>query len=343
MTKLKAGIIGATGYGGGELVKILLSHPDILLKYVTAGKHEGKLLTEALPFCRGFSDLTLAGHPSPGMLDPILDTLDILFLAMPHGQSQKLVPHLPKKLKIVDLAGDYRIKDREVFAESYGYEHESPKLLKDFVYGLTEVNRGKICEASRVANPGCFATAIQLALFPFIKHDLLSGPVYVDAKTGSSGSGIVPTQGTHHPDRDGNLLAYKTFTHQHHSEIMQTFSSLGWSGDLTMQVHSVPIVRGIFVTAYAQLKDEIPFEDIVSKTWDDSFFVRSMAGSPQINWVKHTNFADVSYAVKNKTLIAFSAIDNLLKGAAGQAVQNMNVMFGLDESSGLKLMGGHPS
>jgi N-acetyl-gamma-glutamyl-phosphate reductase len=293
-----------------------------------------------------------------------LENIDVAFFALPHGQALNLIPQLPKNLKVIDLSGDFRINDSDVFREFYKLEH-STDLQKQFVYGLTETNREAIKQAQYIANPGCFATATLLALAPMVKSGLLAGKIIVDAKTGSSGSGAKAAANTHHPQRANSFYAYKPFAHQHVPEIEQHLREVGeFTNDFVFMTHSLPVSRGIFASCYLETKEEISsvqlkeiykrfykpteFEQIQnpkSKIQNrvDSFFVRVVENSPDINWVKTTNFCDIAaHSNTNKQIVVFSAIDNLVKGAAGQAVQNMNLMFGLDEKTGLVFSGSNP-
>ena len=215
-----------------------------------------------------------------------------------------------------------------------------------FVYGLTETNREAIKSARLIANPGCFATATLLGLAPLVANGVLTGRVIVDAKTGSSGSGAKAAANTHHPQRMNSFYAYKPFTHQHVPEIEQELEHVGdWTNELVFMTHSLPVSRGIFASIYAESKRDITEDELRTMFADyyrDSFFVRLVNGSPDINWVKTSNFCDIGFAVRANSIVVFSAIDNLVKGAAGQAVQNMNLMFGLDEKTGLMLVGTNP-
>jgi N-acetyl-gamma-glutamyl-phosphate reductase common form len=280
-----------------------------------------------------------------------LSSLDCLFLALPHGQALEIAPRLPTGLKVIDLSGDFRLRDSAEFEEHYGRAHTATELQREFVYGLTEFNREKIKEARLVSNPGCFATATLLGLFPLSLTGALVGRVVVDAKTGSSGSGAKPAANTHHPQRTNSFYAYKPFTHQHVPEIEQALRDTGaapeWNNELIFMTHSLPVSRGIFASIYAEVDEEnvMTAEQIgwiYESFYKDSFFVRLVKGSPDINWVKASNFCDIGFAVRGRQIAVFSAIDNLVKGAAGQAVQNMNLMFGLEETTGLLLVGGNP-
>jgi N-acetyl-gamma-glutamyl-phosphate reductase len=264
---------------------------------------------------------------------------------LPHGQAMEIVPRLPSSLKVIDLSGDFRLSDRDVFAEHYGFEQTAMDAQAEFVYGLTETNREAIRNARLIANPGCFATATLLGLAPLVANHLIADRVIVDAKTGSSGSGAKAAANTHHPQRSNSFYAYKPFTHQHVPEIEQELSRAGDSPALVFMTHSLPVSRGIFASIYAETTKEMAEDDVRSVFADfyrGSVFVRLVKGSPDINWVKTTNFCDIGFAVRGRELVVFSAIDNLVKGAAGQAVQNMNLMFGLDEKTGLMSLGTNP-
>jgi N-acetyl-gamma-glutamyl-phosphate reductase len=258
----------------------------------------------------------------------------------------EVVPELPSMVKAIDLSGDFRLRSKEEFEKHYKQTHTAMATQSDFIYGLTETNREAIKDARLIANPGCFATATLLGLAPLVANNLISGRVIVDAKTGSSGSGAKAAANTHHPQRMNSFYAYKPFTHQHVPEIEQELRSVGdWTSELVFMTHSLPVARGIFASIYVeanQALSEAELHSLFSDFYSRSFFIRLVNGSPDINWVKTTNFCDIGFAVRGKQLVVFSAIDNLVKGAAGQAVQNMNLMFGLDETTGLKLVGTNP-
>ena len=275
-----------------------------------------------------------------------LNDLDCVFLALPHGQAMDIVPRLPTTIKAIDLSGDFRLRDQAVFEKHYRQPHTAMTSQAEFVYGLTETNREAIKQARLIADPGCFATATLLGLAPLVANNLLNGRVVVDAKTGSSGSGAKAAANTHHPQRMNSFYAYKPFTHQHVPEIEQELNQIGdWTNELVFMTHSLPVARGIFASIYAEAKralTENELREIFAEYYRDSFFVRLVNGSPDINWVKTTNFCDLGFAARGTQLVVFSAIDNLVKGAAGQAVQNMNLMFGLEEKTGLVLVGTNP-
>jgi N-acetyl-gamma-glutamyl-phosphate reductase len=341
--KLKVAIFGGSGYGGSELLRILLMHPQAEIALVTANEQAGKAVGEVHKNLYGLTDLYFTTAPED--LESLKD-LDFVFLALPHGQAIDLVPRLPKNLKVIDLSGDFRLQDQEVFEKYYKREHTAMDAQTAFVYGLTETNREAIRQATHISNPGCFATATLLGLAPLVANQLITGRVIVDAKTGSSGSGAKPAANTHHPQRMNSFYAYKPFTHQHVPEIEQELRAVGdFTSELVFMTHSLPVARGIFASIYVETKNEMTAGDVRSVFTDfykDSFFVRLVKDSPDINWVKTTNFCDIGIAARGRQLAIFSAIDNLVKGAAGQAVQNMNLMAGLDEKTGLILTGSNP-
>ena len=343
MTKIKIAIFGGSGYGGSELLRILLFHPAVEIVFVTANEHAGKSVGEVHKNLFGLTNLKF--ETAPDDLST-LENVDVAFFALPHGQALNLLPQLPERVKAIDLSGDFRLTDAETFQKFYKLEHTATNLQKQFVYGLTETNREAIRAANFIANPGCFATATLLALAPMVKSGLLTGKIIVDAKTGSSGSGAKAAANTHHPQRANSFYAYKPFAHQHVPEIEQHLKEIGeFTDDFVFMTHSLPVSRGIFASCYLETTNNLTNEDvknIYELFYKDSFFVRLVEGSPDINWVKTTNFCDIAAHSAGKQIAVFSAIDNLVKGAAGQAVQNMNLMFGLDERTGLIFTGSNP-
>jgi len=342
---IKAGILGGSGYGGSELLRILLFHSQVELVLVTANEHAGKRVDSVHPNLAKLTDLKFESMPDPSTLE----SLDCVFLALPHGQAMGIVPSAPRSVKVIDLSGDFRLNDADAFKKFYGREHSAMEAQREFVYGLTEVNRNQIKEATHIANPGCFASALELGLFPLVASGLVKGKVIADMKTGSSGSGAKPAVNTHHPKRANSFYAYKMFEHQHQPEVEQLLASVNskWSSEssLVFQVHSIPVVRGIFASIYVTLarrmtRDEVG--NVFREFYGTEFFIRLVEGSPDINWVKNTNFVDIGWAASGDTVIVFVALDNLVKGAAGQAVQNMNLMFGFEEREGLVFPGSNP-
>lgn len=342
---IKVGILGGSGYGGSELLRILLFHPQVEIKLVTANEHAGKRVDAVHPNLARLTDLQFVAAPDASELA----SLDCVFLALPHGQAMEIVPSLPRSVKAIDLSGDFRLRDADLFKQFYGFEQTQAQAQREFVYGLTEVNRAQIKEATRIANPGCFATALALGLYPFIASGMVIGKMIADLKTGSSGSGAKPAANTHHPKRANSFYAYKTFAHQHQPEVEQLLAAVNprWqeTGSLILQTHSLPTVRGIFASIYLTTNQVMAGErvnELLRNFYSNEYFIRLVSGSPDINWVKCTNFVDIGYATQGDTVIVFVAIDNLVKGAAGQAVQNMNLMFGIEERTGLLLAGSNP-
>jgi len=338
--RIRVGIFGGSGYGGSELLRILLSHPQVEIVFVTANEQAGKPIGEVHRNLNGLTNLNFIKEPEN------LDGVECVFLALPHGQAMEIVPRLPVSIKAIDLSGDFRLRDQATFEKHYKQAHTAMGAQSEFVYGLTETNREAIRSARLIANPGCFATATLLGLAPLVAKNLLNGRVIVDAKTGSSGSGAKAAANTHHPQRMTSFYAYKPFTHQHVPEIEQELEHVGdWTNELVFMTHSLPVARGIFASIYVETKGEMTeaeLRNFFTDYYRDSFFVRLVQGSPDINWVKTTNFCDIGFAARGKQIVVFSAIDNLVKGAAGQAIQNMNLMFGFDENTGLKLIGTNP-
>ena len=342
---IKVGILGGSGYGGSELLRLLLFHPQVEIEMVTANEHAGKRVDAVHPNLARLTDLQFVAAPDASELA----ALDCVFLALPHGQAMEIVPSLPRSFKAIDLSGDFRLRDAALFKQFYSFEQTQMEAQREFVYGLTEVNRAQIREARRIANPGCFATALALGLYPFIASGVVAGKIIADLKTGSSGSGAKPAANTHHPKRANSFYAYKTFAHQHQPEVEQLLAAVNphWqeSGSLILQTHSLPTVRGIFASIYLTTNQAMTGEqgnELLRDFYSNEYFIRLVSGSPDINWVKCTNFVDIGYAAQDDTVIVFVAIDNLVKGAAGQAVQNMNLMFGIEERTGLMLAGSNP-
>lgn len=346
---IRAGILGGSGYGGSELLRILLFHPQVEIALVTANEQAGKRVDSVHPNLAKLTDLRFESIPDPRELARELEGLDCVFLGLPHGQALDIVPSIPPSVKVIDLSGDFRLNDADVFKQAYGREHTAMSEQRDFVYGLTEVNRNQIKDATRIANPGCFATALELGLYPLVASGLVKGKVIADMKTGSSGSGAKAAANTHHPKRANSFYAYKMFEHQHQPEVEQLLASVNakWSSEceLVFQVHSIPVVRGVFASIYmtpttSMTRNEVG--DLFREYYANEFFIRLVEGSPDINWVKNTNFVDIGWAASGDTVIVFVALDNLVKGAAGQAVQNMNLMFGIEERKGLVFSGSNP-
>jgi N-acetyl-gamma-glutamyl-phosphate reductase common form len=343
MKKLRVGIEGGAGFAGGELIRILLGHPQVEIVSATSSTFPGQPVFMAHPNLRGRTNLKFS-------LKLDYDKLDVLFLAGGHGDAMGEVPAIieqgAKKLRIIDLSGDFRLKDPELYPKWYGRKHHSPKLLKKFSYGLVELNRDSIKKARWIANPGCFATAAAIAIGPLAKGGV-TGTVAVTAVTGSSGSGASPTLITHHPTRHANLKAYKPFRHQHVPEVEMILEQLAGRKALTLSLVPVsgPFARGIYAVCQAELPKGWT-EATVKKHYVDlyggSSFVRLVEEPPTLGAVTGSNHCDVYVTVQDGRIGVISAIDNLIKGASGQAVQNLNVRMGWDERTGLDFSGTYP-
>lgn len=346
--KFTAGVYGATGYLGAELLRRLLIHPAVELARACADEHLGKALSAAQPHLEGWSELVYT--PIPDEDDA---PLDVLFLALPHQISWRVVQRLRgTHTRIVDCSGAFRLKDPAVYTRHYGQPHPHPDLLEQFVYGLPEQQREQIRGARFVASPGCFATCIELGLLPLARAGVLHGTIDTVGITGSSGAGSVPLATTHHPSRAGNLRVYKPLSHPHAPEIEALLTS---SGAREPRVNFVPVasplVRGILATSLLRITGEhtqAQLDDWVDASYADAPFTRRpQSRLPEVVAVAGSNFAEVALVagpVENgsQTVTCVSALDNLMKGGAGQAIQNMNLMLGLDETLGLWDPGGYP-
>jgi N-acetyl-gamma-glutamyl-phosphate reductase len=328
---LKVAVAGGSGYGGLELISILLRHPDIHIEAVSSERHAGTEVCRLYPHLRGVVELQF----SP--LEEVLSSpVDVLFLALPHGEAMRVVPELPGELIAVDLSGDFRLRDPKEFEHYYGFPLTAHESRREFVYGLPEINREILRGKRRVANPGCFATATILALYPLYRENWIDGAVYVDSKTGSSGAGRTPTPGTHHPRRSHSLFPYKPFAHQHLPEMRQILNNP--ENPLIFQAHSTPLVRGIFASHYLRLKAPKTagqIEELYSDYYGPEPFVRWVPGMPDSSSVEHSNYVDIAASTDGEHLIVWSTLDNLQKGAAGQAVQNMNILCGFQETTAI--------
>lgn len=341
MAKLKAVLIGGTGYGGAEILRRLLFHPNVEVARVTAADNIGKKVGEVHFNLAGVTDLTFQ------QLSPkeAVAGMDVAFLAMPHKTTAKVVLEiLDSGVRVVDLSGDFRLRDPKLYAQYYGVEHPAPKMLEEgqFVYGMPELNRAAIQKARYVASPGCFATTIALGLMPLAKAKLLTGPIHTVAATGSSGSGANPQLTTHHPLRAANLRTYKPLSHQHIPEILQTLTAAGGQKmALEFVPISAPLPRGILATSFVDVPAGTTREAL-EQAWKDAYgsepFIRIISGGrqPEVVAVAGGNYVEVGFALGEPTgdtrrVVCFSALDNLVKGGAGQAIQSFNLMMGFDE------------
>ncbi|MEL6916852.1 MAG: N-acetyl-gamma-glutamyl-phosphate reductase [Bacteroidota bacterium] len=321
---IKAGIIGGSGYTGGELIRILLGHPQVEIDFVYSTTRADKKISSAHPDLLGLTDLIFTGH--------INTKVDVVFLCLGHGNSTRFLVenHFSDSTKIIDLSNDFRLRENAVFEN------------KTFIYGLPELRKEEIKKAQYIANPGCFATAIQLALLPLAKAGLLHQDVHVNAITGSTGAGVKPSRTSHFSWRNNNISWYKPFTHQHLGEINESLHSLQEnSGELFFLPNRGNFTRGILATAYTHFEgSEAEAIDLYKDFYTNAEFTHIAEDAIHLKQVVNTNQCHIHLYKHHNTLLVTSAIDNLLKGASGQAVQNMNLMLGYHETTGLNLKAG---
>ncbi len=349
---MNVGIIGGSGYTGGELLRILIQHPEVDVKVATSRRFANEYIFRVNPNLRGFTDLKF----SPLNLDSFVKECDISFIALPHGNSVNVVPKLlDAGLKVIDLGGDFRLKDKDGYVRWYGWEHPYPDLLSKATYGLPELHRKEIKNANLVACGGCMSTASILGLAPVVKEQLIeTNRIVVDVKIGSSGGGATPTQTSHHPERFSGVRSYKPVGHRHTAEIEQELNNLSINPiSIAFSPHSVNIVRGILSTIYAFTKKEVEMSQLwktFRSIYGNEPFIRLIRDKkglyryPDPKNTIGTNFCDIGfdYETRINRLVIFAAIDNLTKGAASQAIQCLNIMIGIDEQTGLKVSSMHP-
>lgn len=326
---IKAGIVGGTGYTGAELLRILARHPEVEVKAVTSRKEKGKRIYEIHPHLKGFYDELEFIEPEFSELSEC----DVVFTAVPHGEAMKYVPELYESgLRIIDLSADYRLS-REKYEEAYGKKHEA---YIEAVYGLTELHRDEIAKARLVANPGCYPTGAILSSAPLASLELIDRVVF-DSKSGISGAGANPTEFTHYPNLHEAIVPYKITDHRHYYEMEQELRRFQDDVRISFTPQVFPGSRGILTNAHIFLKGELEqeeLEDIYRNFYKGCYFIRFQK-SVRLSYVRGSNFCDISIHKGKDRVVVISAIDNLVKGASGQAVQNMNVMFGFDEKLGL--------
>lgn len=342
---LSVSIVGASGYTGGEVLRLLLSHPHVEVKQATSESHAGEYVHQMHPNLRGRTKLQFVSRGA-------LTTCDVLFLALPHGEAQKQIElYAGLAGKIVELSADFRLHDAAAYRRWYGAEHEAPQYLGRFVYGLPELHREEMKEARFISGVGCNATASILALLPLVRAGLIDATrsVIVDAKTGSSEAGASVNAGTHHPEKSHSVRTYAATGHRHTAEVIQ---ELGLA-DVHLTMTAVDIVRGALAAAHAFLRAGTSEKDLW-RAWRacyaDEPFVRIVKDKHGIHRVPDpkilagSNYADVGFDLDESTgrVVAMAAIDNLMKGAAGSAVQSMNIMCGFPEAAGLEFPGLHP-
>ena len=340
MSKFKIGIVGATGYTGSELVRILYNHPEVEIAAITSETYQGKLFSDVHS---QFQDIF---EPELISVKDLPEDLDVVFLALPHGVSMDFIAdHNNAPYKIIDLSGDFRLSGKSVYETWYKKDHKYEEGFSKAVFGLPELYRDKIKTAELIANPGCFPTSATLALAPLLKKGLVDKDhIIVDSKTGVTGAGIKPKENTHFPVVNDNFIAYGIKTHRHTIEIQETLSAFSES-DCTVLFtpHLLPVDRGILSTCYTKPKDSVSEKEIKALFKDfykDEYFVRVTEDVPHLKRVRGTNYCDVyvAYDDRTNTIISIGVIDNLVKGAAGQAIQNMNLVLGLDEKQGLEII-----
>lgn len=339
---IKAGIIGSTGYAGGELVRILTGHKDVEIKWFGSRSYIDKKYADVY---RNMFQIVDAVCLDDNM-EQLADQVDVIFTATPQGLCASLVnEEILSKVKIIDLSADFRIKDVKTYEKWYGIEHKSPQFIEEAVYGLCEVNREDIKGARLIANPGCYTTCSILTAYPLAKEGLIDmDTLIIDAKSGTSGAGRGAKVPNLYCEVNESIKAYGVATHRHTPEIEDQLGyACGQEVLINFTPHLVPMNRGILVTAYASLTKDVTYEEVKAaydKYYKDEFFVRVLNKDvcPQTRNVEGSNFVDVNFKIDSRTkrVIMMGAIDNLVKGAAGQAVQNMNLMFGFDENEGLK-------
>ena len=339
---IKAGIIGATGYAGNEIVRLLLGHKDVEIAWYGSRSYIDKKYADIY---QNFFQLVDAACMDDNM-EALADQVDVIFTATPQGLCASLVNEgILSKAKVIDLSADFRIKDVKVYEEWYKLEHKAPQFIDEAVYGLCEINREDVKKARLIANPGCYTTCSILTCYPLVKEGLIDpNTLIVDAKSGTSGAGRGAKVDNLFCEVNENIKAYGVGTHRHTPEIEEQLGyACGKEIRISFTPPLVPMTRGILATAYATLARETSYEEVKAvydKYYGKEFFIRVLEKDvcPQTKWVEGSNFVDVNFKIDPRTnrIVMMGALDNLVKGAAGQAVQNMNLLFGFEESEGLK-------
>ena len=341
---IRAGIIGSTGYAGGELVRILTGHKETEIKWYGSRSYIDKKYASVYQNMFQLVDDVCKDDN----MEQLAKEVDVIFTATPQGLCASLVnDEILSKVKVIDLSADFRIKDVKTYEEWYKIEHKSPQYIDEAVYGLCEINREKVKQARIVANPGCYPTCSTLSIYPLLKEDLIDGnTIIIDAKSGTSGAGRGAKVPNLFCEVNENMKAYGVASHRHTPEIEEQLGyASGENVTISFTPHLVPMNRGILATEYATLKKDVTGEEvkaIYDKYYADEKFVRVLGEGvcPETKWVEGSNYVDINFKIDSRTnrIIMMGAIDNLVKGAAGQAVQNMNLMFGLPETEGLELV-----
>lgn len=342
---VKVGIIGATGYAGNELVRILLGHKDVEIVWLGSRSYIDQNYSDVY---RNMFKLVDAKCMDDNM-DQLANEVDVIFTATPQGLCASLVnDEILSKVKIIDLSADFRLKDVDIYEKWYKLEHKAPQYIDEAVYGLCEINRDKVNKDTRIiANPGCYTTTSILTLYPLVKEGIINpDTIIIDAKSGTSGAGRGAKVANLFCEVNESMKAYGVGTHRHTPEIEEQLGYACGRDDLKLifTPHLVPMNRGILVTSYVNLAKDVSYEDVKAaydKYYDKEYFVRVLPKDvcPETRWVEGSNFVDIGFKIEPRTnrIIAMGALDNLVKGAAGQAVQNMNLLFGFEENEGLKI------
>ena len=339
---IKAGIIGATGYAGAELVRLLLQREDVELLWYGSRSYAGEDFSSIYKNVFHATDAVCRDED----MAALADMADVIFTATPQGFcASHITEEILSKAKVIDLSADFRIKNVGVYEQWYQLEHASPQFIEEAVYGLPEINREKIKNARLIANPGCYPTCSFLTLYPLVKEGLIDpNTIIIDAKSGTSGAGRGAKVPSLYCEVNESIKPYGVASHRHTPEIEEQLSyAAGSPVTISFTPHLVPMNRGILVTAYASLKKKLTAEEVKTaydKYYENEYFIRVMepGQEPQTRWVEGSNFADIGFQLDLRTnrIVMMGAIDNMVKGAAGQAMQNMNLMFGLPENMGLK-------
>ena len=340
---MKVGIIGASGYAGSELLRLLLMHKNVEVTSISSKNYLGKSIVDLYPSFYQLCDLHFETD------EEVLKKCDIIFVSLPHGHSEKYGKYcFEYGKKFIDLGADFRFDQQSDYKEWYQLDYQYEDIHQYQVYGLTEVNREKIKEATLIGNPGCYPTSITLGLYPLLKEKMnKNNHIIIDSKSGTTGAGKSLTEDTHYPRCYSSFHPYKIATHRHTPEIQQELSKINNHHiTVTFTPHLLPIHRGILSTIYVDLKEDISFEDVYQtyiNTYKNEYFVRVLPKekTADLKYVQYSNFCDISlhYNPTHHQLVIISVIDNMIKGAAGQAIQNMNVMCGFKESEGLEYIG----
>ncbi|MDR2021953.1 MAG: N-acetyl-gamma-glutamyl-phosphate reductase [Hungatella sp.] len=341
---IKAGIIGSTGYAGGELARLLLQRDDVeIIWYGSKSYADQKYASIYQNMFQIVDDSCLDDN-----VETLAEIADVIFTATPQGFCASLMnDNILTKTKVIDLSADYRIKDVAVYEKWYKMEHKAPQFIKEAVYGLPEINREKMKHARLIANPGCYPTCSTLCIYPLVREGLIDpGTIIIDAKSGTSGAGRGAKLDNLYCEVNENIKAYGVGVHRHTPEIEEQLSyGAGCPVTISFTPHLVPMNRGILITSYAALTKSVSYEEVKAaydKYYAKEYFVRVLEKDvvPQTKWVEGSNFVDVNFKIDPRTnrVIMMGAMDNLVKGAAGQAVQNMNILFGMPENKGLKFI-----